>query len=257
MGHTNFRAPQPPRRTLNHIAAGGPHGQAPAVASATPPARLPATPTNKGPIRGLPWLNSTYYLVGYPPVSERKQQILATAADILEHKSFAAFSYQDLADRLGIRKASIHHHFKSKDELGIALLKFFQARGDALMAGTLADAKSPGTALQMIFEMCEQVMFDGETKVWPSCAFEVDAKNLSPAMIGMLRESTESFQQQLANLLEAARTGGEITFLGEVMDQAATLVSALQGARTAEPIMGREHFRGVVRQLSRSLGMQA
>jgi TetR/AcrR family transcriptional repressor of nem operon len=189
-------------------------------------------------------------------VSERKQQILATAADILEHKSFAAFSYQDLADRLGIRKASIHHHFKSKDELGLALLKFFQARGDALMSDTLADGKSPGAALQMIFETCEQVMFDGSSKVCPSCAFEVDARNLSPTMIDMLRESTESFQQQLATLLEAARKGGEIAFIGVAKDQAATLVSALQGARIAEPIMGREHFRGVVRQLSRSLGMQ-
>ncbi|MGK0435230.1 MAG: hypothetical protein ACJA0V_004389, partial [Planctomycetota bacterium] len=37
--------------------------------------------------------------------------------------------------------------------------------------------------------------------------------------------------------------------------QAATIVSALQGARIAEPIMGREHFRGVVRQLRRSLGL--
>ncbi|MGK0263266.1 MAG: TetR/AcrR family transcriptional repressor of nem operon [Planctomycetota bacterium] len=200
-------------------------------------------------------MKTTYHLVGFAPVSERKQQILATAADILEHKSFAAFSYQDLADRLGIRKASIHHHFKSKNELGIELLKFFQARSDALMTDMLADAESPGAALRMVFEMCEKVMFDGETKVCPSCAFEVDAKNLSPAMIDMLRESTESFQQQLASLLAAARTGGEIAFLGDVQDQAATIVSALQGARIAEPIMGREHFRGVVRQLRRSLGL--
>lgn len=185
---------------------------------------------------------------------ERKQQILATAADILQHKSFAAFSYQDLAERLGIRKASIHHHFPTKDELGIELLKFFQARGDALMAETLADAASPGEALRMIFSMCEKVMLDGETKVCPSCAFEVDAKNLSPALIEMLRQSNESFQNQLAKLLDAARAGGEIAFLGDVKDQAATLVSALQGARIAEPIMGREHFRGVVRQLLQSLG---
>lgn len=188
-------------------------------------------------------------------MTERKQQILATAADILEHKSFAAFSYQDLADQLGIRKASIHHHFPRKDQLGIELLKFFQARGDALMADTLAAANSPGEALRMIFSMCEKVMFDGETKVCPSCAFEVDAKNLSPALIEMLRQSNESFQNQLAKLLDAARAGGEIAFLGDVKDQAATLVSALQGARIAEPIMGREHFRGVVRQLLRSLGL--
>tara|TARA_R110002073_G_scaffold261039_1_gene423853 strand:- start:227 stop:793 length:567 start_codon:yes stop_codon:yes gene_type:complete len=188
-------------------------------------------------------------------VSERKQQILATAADILAHKSFAAFSYQDLADRLGIRKASIHHHFKSKDELGIELLKFFQARGDALLSETIAAADSPGAALRMIFSIGEKILFDGETKVCPSCAFEVDASNLSQAMIERLRQLTASFEQQLATLLDAARTDGEIAFLGDGNEQAAMLVSALQGARTAEPIMGREHFRGVLRQLTRSLGL--
>lgn len=188
-------------------------------------------------------------------MSERKQQILATAADIMEHKSFAAFSYQDLADRLGIRKASIHHHYPSKDELGIELLKFFKARGDALMMEIVGTATSPGAALSAILAMCEKVMFDGETKVCPSCAFEVDAKNLSPKMIEMLRESNEAFVEQLAGLLTEARGGGEITFLGEPKDQAATIVSALQGARLAEPIMGREHFRGVIRQLCRSLGL--
>lgn len=188
-------------------------------------------------------------------MSDRKQQILATAADVLEHKSFAAFSYRDLADRLGIRKASIHHHFKSKEELGIELLKFFRVRGDALMAETVASAASPGDALRKIFDMCEGVMIDGETKVCPSCAFEVDAKNLSPALVDMLRESSDAFQQQLATLLDAARKGGEIAFLGEVNDQAATLICALQGARIAQPIMGREHFRGVVRQLTKSLGL--
>ena len=188
-------------------------------------------------------------------MTERKQQILATAAEILEHKSFAAFSYQDLAERLGIRKASIHHHFASKDELGIALLRFFQARGDALMAEIVGNARSPGEALKTIFATCEHVLFDGEAKVCPSAAFEVDAKNMSAAVIEVLRESSESFQTQLAELLETARAGGEIAFLGNSKDQAATVMAAMNGARVCEAIMGREHFRGVIRQLERSLGL--
>tara|TARA_R110002094_G_scaffold128978_4_gene122923 strand:+ start:353 stop:955 length:603 start_codon:yes stop_codon:yes gene_type:complete len=200
-------------------------------------------------------LKPTYQLVGFALVSERKQQILTTAADILQHKSFAAFSYQDLADRLGIRKASIHHHFKSKGELGIELLKFFQARGDAKLTETIAAADSPGAALRMIFSIGEKALFEGENEVCPSFAFEVDASDLSPAMIDRLRHLTASFQQRLATLLDAACTDGEVTFLGDGNDQAAMLVSTLQGARIAEPIMGREHFRSVLRQLTRSLGL--
>ncbi|MFK7739813.1 MAG: TetR/AcrR family transcriptional regulator [Planctomycetota bacterium] len=188
-------------------------------------------------------------------MSERKQQILAVAAEILENKSFAAFSYQDLADRLGIRKASIHHHFPSKDELGVELLKFFEVRANTLMGEIVGGASSPGEALRAIFSKCEQVLLDGEAKVCPSAAFEIDARNLSPAVIDQLRSSSVSWQKQLAQLLDEARRAGDIAFLGDVHDQAATIANALQGARISEAIMGRDHFRGVVRQLQRSLGL--
>ena len=49
---------------------------------------------------------------------DRKEQILSVAAELLQTRSFSAFSYQDLSDRLGITKAAIHHHFPSKEGLG-------------------------------------------------------------------------------------------------------------------------------------------
>ena len=187
--------------------------------------------------------------------SDRKQQILATAAEILETKSFAAFSYQDLADRLGIRKPSIHHHFKSKDELRVALLKFYKDRGDALMAQIVGAADGPADALRNVFAKCEQVLLDGDEQVCPSSAFEVDAKNLSETMVATLREYKISFQKQMAELLESARSAGQIAFLGQSMDQAGTLLAAMQGAQVTEPILGRDYFRAVIAQLQRSIGL--
>ena len=35
----------------------------------------------------------------------RKEQILEAASDLLTTRSYSSFSYQDLSDRLGIRKA--------------------------------------------------------------------------------------------------------------------------------------------------------
>ncbi|HIE19064.1 TPA: TetR/AcrR family transcriptional regulator, partial [Candidatus Bathyarchaeota archaeon] len=34
---------------------------------------------------------------------------------------YGGFSYSDLSKALGITKASIHHHFPSKEELGLAV----------------------------------------------------------------------------------------------------------------------------------------
>ena len=52
---------------------------------------------------------------------DRKQQILEIGLELLQTRGYASFSYADLSERLGITKASIHHHFPSKEDLGVAL----------------------------------------------------------------------------------------------------------------------------------------
>ncbi|MEO1520065.1 MAG: TetR/AcrR family transcriptional regulator [Cyanobacteria bacterium J06633_2] len=45
------------------------------------------------------------------------QKILDVAQDIVRRHGYSAFSYADISQQVGIRKASIHYHFPSKDEL--------------------------------------------------------------------------------------------------------------------------------------------
>ena len=52
---------------------------------------------------------------------KKKTEILNVAEDLLQRRGFSAFSYQDIADALGMRKASLHYHFASKADLGVAL----------------------------------------------------------------------------------------------------------------------------------------
>ena len=48
---------------------------------------------------------------------DTKTQILTTAADLLQKRSMNGFSLQDVADRVGIRKPSLFHHYRNKDAL--------------------------------------------------------------------------------------------------------------------------------------------
>ena len=51
------------------------------------------------------------------------EQILDTMQDLIQVRGFNAVSYQDIADRIGIRKASIHYHFPTKFALGAAVIE--------------------------------------------------------------------------------------------------------------------------------------
>lgn len=52
-----------------------------------------------------------------------RQALLDAASELVRARGYAGFSYADLAERVGIRKASIHHHFPAKDDLGLALVE--------------------------------------------------------------------------------------------------------------------------------------
>lgn len=52
-----------------------------------------------------------------------KAALLDLAEDITQTSSFANVSFQALADGIGIKKGSVYYHFKSKEELGDAIIE--------------------------------------------------------------------------------------------------------------------------------------
>ena len=55
-------------------------------------------------------------------------RIRETAHDLIADRGYFGFSYADIAEAIGIRKASIHHHFPSKVDLVVATLKEYRGK---------------------------------------------------------------------------------------------------------------------------------
>src|SRR5580765_2103628 len=54
---------------------------------------------------------------------DTRPRILDAAQDLIQRLGANAISYQHISDEVGIRKASIHHHFPSKEDLVEALIR--------------------------------------------------------------------------------------------------------------------------------------
>ena len=59
---------------------------------------------------------------------DTRAELLMQAETLVRSRGYAGFSYADLAEAVGIRKASIHHHFPTKVDLGAALVAAYDAR---------------------------------------------------------------------------------------------------------------------------------
>lgn len=56
-------------------------------------------------------------------MNDTKTKIMDLAECLTQQKGFNGFSYLDIAEEIGIKAASIHYHYKCKDDLAIAIVE--------------------------------------------------------------------------------------------------------------------------------------
>ncbi|HUZ91175.1 MAG TPA: TetR/AcrR family transcriptional regulator [Methylocella sp.] len=71
-----------------------------------------------------------------------RDRLLAEAEFLVRTRGYSGFSYADLAKSIGISKASIHHHFPGKEDLGAALISAYKKRYDAALAAIWEESPS-------------------------------------------------------------------------------------------------------------------
>lgn len=70
-----------------------------------------------------------------PKNVQARERLLEAARDVVRTKGFAATSVDDLCRTAGVTKGAFFHHFKSKEELGIAAANYWSETTSALFAG--------------------------------------------------------------------------------------------------------------------------
>lgn len=162
--------------------------------------------------------------------SDTAEQILDLAEMLIQTRGYSAFSYQDIADSLGIRKASIHYHFPSKTDLGIAVLDRYVARfGAALTA--VGEDQSQSSMAMLDFYLDPYVRFAETPDRICLCGALAGEILVLPVE---LRRRVDGFfrthQDWLAGILKRGAAGREFALAAPPTKLARFVFSALQGA---------------------------
>jgi TetR/AcrR family transcriptional repressor of nem operon len=59
-------------------------------------------------------------------ISDKKNEIMDCAQTLIQTRGYNGFSYADISSAVGIRKASIHHHFPTKVDLAVAVVERYR-----------------------------------------------------------------------------------------------------------------------------------
>jgi TetR/AcrR family transcriptional regulator, transcriptional repressor for nem operon len=159
---------------------------------------------------------------------DTRQTLLEHASVLIRTRGYSGFSYADLAGQVGIRKASIHHHFPSKEDLGLALVdQYIEQFGQAL-AEISRRKLPPFNALEAYANIYRTSLDQGWACLCGMLASEVE---VVPASVALdVRRFMAQSQQWLTELISAGVGEGKLALGDAPTARAATFLSICQGA---------------------------
>ena len=184
---------------------------------------------------------------------DRKSQILQAAAELLQSRSFSAFSYHDLSQRLGITKASIHHHYATKEALGRALTdRSYAYYKDVLEEISARHADDAWKQFEAYVALMSQIMQSGN-KICTPGILQAEHNIISKGMRAGISRQCQFMHRWMASVLRVGRKEGVMAFPGKPEDQATLVLAAVQGALQNARAEGTQKFSAVVRQLRKGI----
>ncbi len=185
--------------------------------------------------------------------SSTAERILDIAQDLLQRQGFNGFSYQDIAERVKIRKASIHYHFPSKGDLVVSLcaryvdqflerLHQLDRKHDACLTRLREFTLIYSRIIKDKEKLCPVTMLSAEVEALPVLARE------------HLQRFIRETERWLGQTLEQGKRAHELQFSGSFQSQSRIILATLQGAMLVARASGdRGHFQGVADDLLRQL----
>jgi TetR/AcrR family transcriptional repressor of nem operon len=162
--------------------------------------------------------------------SETAEQILDLAETLIQTRGYSAFSYQDIADGLGIRKASIHYHFASKADLGVAVVDRYIERFGAALVGIAADDKQSSMAMLDFYVQPYLQFASTPDRVCLSGALAGEMMALPPEVRARVDHFFKTHQVWLTKILKRGVARGEFRLAAPAPKVARFIFGALQGA---------------------------
>ncbi|MEM9002815.1 MAG: TetR/AcrR family transcriptional regulator [Cyanobacteria bacterium P01_F01_bin.86] len=186
-------------------------------------------------------------------MKETAQQILDVAQDLVRCRGYSAFSYADISKQVGIRKASIHYHFPSKEELGKELVMRYRTTFQQKLKAIEQSESDARQRLQEFVglyrsglsecQMCLCGMLSAEIEVLPDSVQE--------EVRGFLAET----QAWLTRVLAVGESAGCLQPRIAPETEASLLLATVQGAQLIARTAANSEatFNGIAKPLLASL----
>ncbi|MFD2262447.1 TetR/AcrR family transcriptional regulator [Lacibacterium aquatile] len=179
-------------------------------------------------------------------LSTTSDEILSCARSLLLEGGYNGFSYADISKVVGIRKASIHHHFPSKVDLVRTLVVQYREAAEAGIAEMERRISDPVGQLRAYVGYWEACILN-QTAPFCVCALLASQIPVLPEEVVLeVRAHFRSLSAWLTSVLERGARQGGLTLTGSARAEAEVFLATVHGAMLSARAYGDVKMFGAV-----------
>jgi TetR/AcrR family transcriptional repressor of nem operon len=179
-------------------------------------------------------------------VSTTADDILACARGLIVVGGYNGFSYADIAEVVGIRKPSIHHHFASKVDLVRTLVSRYREEAATGLAALERNIPDPRDQLKSYLAYWEACITDA-TAPFCVCALLASELPMLPEEVALeVRAHFRALASWLTSVMERGKRKGRLQLSGAARVEAEAFMATVHGAMLSARAYGDPKMFGVI-----------
>lgn len=166
------------------------------------------------------------------------EKILDVAQSLIVAGGYNGFSYADISAAIGIRKASIHHHFPAKAELVAVLVDRYRRQAEAGLNALREQVASPAEQLQAYLNYWQTCIRDASQPFCVCAMLAGEMQMLPDEVASRVRSHFHSLAAWLTLVLCAGAEQGLFRLNRQPEDEAQMLLASVHGAMLSARALG-------------------
>ncbi len=189
------------------------------------------------------------------PTGNTREKLLDVAQELIQTRGINAFSFQHLSQAVGIRKASVHHHFATKADLIESLMARYLADFEGLTKGILASKVNGKTKLKRYCNLFLETLKSGKHEKSCLCGMLMaEVSSVEEPVQNQIRQFLRDNLDVLESILRDGSRDGSLNVTlnsqKSIKSTALVVLSTLEGGLLiARSDHGPEQFSGMVTRL--------
>ena len=157
-------------------------------------------------------------------------KILDTAQSLIVAGGYNGFSYADISAAIGIRKASIHHHFPTKAELVAVLVDRYRQQAEVGLNSLQEQFSSPAEQLRAYLNFWQMCIRDASLPFCICAMLAGEMQMLPEEVASRVRAHFHSLARWFTSVLAAGAEQGLFRLDKQPEEEAQMLMASVHGA---------------------------